>query len=90
MMNSEMISATDAMDKLNIPADLREKYLIRLRWHWFKAASQRARCLFRLGKLKVKQICQGKAFLIWRSQKSSHCCCKRWNEKGALLFTSRL
>ena len=31
MMNSEMISATDAMDKLNIPADLREKYLIRLR-----------------------------------------------------------
>ena len=31
MMNSDMISATDAMDKLNIPADLREKYLIRLR-----------------------------------------------------------
>ena len=31
MMNSEMISATDAMDKLSIPADLREKYLIRLR-----------------------------------------------------------
>ena len=31
MMKSEMISATDAMDKLNIPADLREKYLIRLR-----------------------------------------------------------
>jgi len=31
MMSSEMISATDAMDKLNIPADLREKYLIRLR-----------------------------------------------------------
>ena len=31
MMNSEMISAMDAMDKLNIPADLREKYLIRLR-----------------------------------------------------------
>ena len=31
MMNSDMISATDAMDKMNIPADLREKYLIRLR-----------------------------------------------------------
>ena len=30
-MNSDMISATDAMDKMNIPADLREKYLIRLR-----------------------------------------------------------
>ena len=30
MMNSDMISATDAMDKMNIPADLREKYLIRL------------------------------------------------------------
>ena len=33
MMNSDMISATDAMDKMNIPADLREKYLIRLRCH---------------------------------------------------------
>ena len=31
MMNSDMISASDAMDKMNIPADLREKYLIRLR-----------------------------------------------------------
>ena len=31
MMNSEMISAMDAMDKLNITADSREKYLIRLR-----------------------------------------------------------
>ncbi len=30
-MNSNMISASDAMDKLEIPADLREKYLIRLR-----------------------------------------------------------
>jgi hypothetical protein len=30
MMNSDMISATDAMDKMNIPADLREKYSTRL------------------------------------------------------------
>ena len=29
-MNSDMISATDAMDKMNIPAELREKYLPRL------------------------------------------------------------
>ena len=31
MMNLEMISATDAMDKLNIPAELREKYSTRLK-----------------------------------------------------------
>ena len=30
-MNTDMISATDAMDKMSIPAELREKYLIRLR-----------------------------------------------------------
>ena len=29
-MNSDMISATDAMDKMNIPAELREKYSTRL------------------------------------------------------------
>ena len=30
MMNSDMISATDAMDKMNIPTELREKYSTRL------------------------------------------------------------
>ena len=29
-MNSDMISATEAMDKMNIPAELREKYTTRL------------------------------------------------------------
>ena len=31
MMNSDMISASDAMVKMNIPAELREKYSTRLK-----------------------------------------------------------